>query len=775
MTTQMVRVPLAWPIGTRSGSSLSKDPYIKNGVLEKYGDKLMVRKRPGTVSFLDLGGAGVSQGAAFYNGYFFGICQDGLRRNGGISGATHGNVWTQATTPAWAATTHEGACVFNNRMWVLGGFASKAGIWSTVDGEKWTVNAGGQPWGQRDGMGVVVLNNTMYVLGGYNLTLGSAFSDVWASTDGTNWRSISADGLTNVWSPRTEHWAISTPNGIYVMGGWNGVSTYYSDVWYSPNGSSTDSTNTTWAQLVSSAPWVARQEFACLWWRNRIWVIGGIDSGGTPLNDVWSSPDGITWDQATPAAFSSGRHAMYACVYLDEMWVIGGTTGGGVTRDVYNTQTGTSWNLVTNSPNFTARAGGKALVFRTPDATNPYNSPTIWLLGGDNGVSSLQEVLSGNLNETVFTTMGLGPTQPNQQFQYNTFLNNTRLLFKSPYDFYVFDNYLPHRVTDTNYPPVTVPGIVTLNGRVYVMTPTGEIHSCSLEDPFTWPALDFVTADYEDDAGVALAKYLNYVVALGTWTLQFFYDNGANQPVGSVLAPYINANVRVGCVAAESVATCGNGLYWVGQGDQGARSVYTLNGLNPVVISTPYIDRILMASDPTLMFGIPAVCDGREYYILKTGTTTALVYDITYREWYEWDTFPYAAYVTDFTTQGDYLYTVNNNQLTRFLPSAYTDALNGNYPMIVQCDKEDHGNTARKFFGSAVLVGDLVTGAQPSIGATDDDYNTTTTFGTVNMGSIRPRITRLGSARRRSWVVTQTDSNAARWEALEVEYSQGQS
>src|SRR4051812_43501727 len=126
--TSVVRVPLAWPIGTRSGSSLTKDPYIKNGVLEKYGDKMMVAKRPGTAAFETLGGAGLSQGATYFTGNFYGVCQDTLYRDGGISAAATGTAWTQAAVPTWAATERMGAAVFNNRMWVLGGATSAAGI-----------------------------------------------------------------------------------------------------------------------------------------------------------------------------------------------------------------------------------------------------------------------------------------------------------------------------------------------------------------------------------------------------------------------------------------------------------------------------------------------------------------------------------------------------------------------------------------------------------------------------------------------------------------------
>jgi hypothetical protein len=114
--------------------------------------------------------------------------------------------------------------VFNNRMWMLGGVTASAGIWSTVDGVTWTVNAGGQPWGLRDGMAVVVLRDKMLVLGGFNITLAACFNDVWESSDGTNWTSISADGAgADPGDDTVEHAhrarRSGTPNGVYIMGG----------------------------------------------------------------------------------------------------------------------------------------------------------------------------------------------------------------------------------------------------------------------------------------------------------------------------------------------------------------------------------------------------------------------------------------------------------------------------------------------------------------------------------------------------------------------------
>ena len=85
------------------------------------------------------------------------------------------------------------------------------------------------------------------------------------------------------------------------------------------------------------------------------------------------------------------------------------------------------------------------------------------------------------------------------------------------------------RVTDPNYPPRTVPGVVNLDSTVYVMDAAGVIYGCDLSNPTVWGSLNFVTAEYEADTAVCLAKVQNYVVALKDWTTQFFYDTGAGQ------------------------------------------------------------------------------------------------------------------------------------------------------------------------------------------------------------------------------------------------------
>ena len=156
-------------------------------------------------------------------------------------------------------------------------------------------------WGFRSNPGTVVFNNQIFVCGGFNITLGTCFNDVWSTPDGTNWTNISLDRAgSDIWGTRTNHMTLATNNGIYVMGGEDTpTSTFYADVWYSADG-------VAWQQLNAAAPWGARTNASVFWFNNNIWVVGGLDSGGTALNDAWSRPPmALPWTQRSAWQHSS--------------------------------------------------------------------------------------------------------------------------------------------------------------------------------------------------------------------------------------------------------------------------------------------------------------------------------------------------------------------------------------------------------------------------------------------------------------------------------------
>ena len=97
-----------------------------------------------------------------------------------------------------------------------------------------TANAG---WSAREGHTSVVFNNKMWVMGGFNGTI--RYNDVWYSTNGINWSQATANAG---WSARCYHTSVVFNNKMWVLGGDGGGN----DVWYSTDGNS-------WTQATANA------------------------------------------------------------------------------------------------------------------------------------------------------------------------------------------------------------------------------------------------------------------------------------------------------------------------------------------------------------------------------------------------------------------------------------------------------------------------------------------------------------------------------------------
>jgi leucine-zipper-like transcriptional regulator 1 len=67
---------------------------------------------------------------------------------------------------------------------------------------------------------------------------------------------------------------------------------------------------------------------------NKMWVIGGLGSGGYK-NDVYYSTDGAAWTAATTSAAFTGRYGHSSVVYGNKMWVICGLDPGMLKNDVW--------------------------------------------------------------------------------------------------------------------------------------------------------------------------------------------------------------------------------------------------------------------------------------------------------------------------------------------------------------------------------------------------------------------------------------------------------
>ncbi len=324
-------------------------------------------------------------------------------------------------------------------LFVLPAFALAQGGAAQFLAYQWNLLTDDPGWAPRAGLQVVELDNEFYLMGGRTpidpaiIPVPGAsimWSDVWKSDDlGQTWQIELATDDPDVWSPRAYFKAVTLDGRIYVMGGQNFKlvnnpdpsgpplvpdSDFFNDVW-----SSADGVN--WVQHTDNAPWAGRAGLSAAVFDGEIYVMGGSFNddpaiiGGPPLrvyfNDVWKSADGVNWELMTAAAPWAPRAGGVAVVKGDYLYMVGGEDGficlpgqrcPPYYNDVWRTQDGTNWELVTSAAQWTPRPGHQCLVLQdqfvlfggfglSPDPSNPFlpsNPMDVWV--SRNGENWLQ-------------------------------------------------------------------------------------------------------------------------------------------------------------------------------------------------------------------------------------------------------------------------------------------------------------------------------------------------------------------------------------------------
>lgn len=168
---------------------------------------------------------------------------------------------------------------------------------------------------------------------------------VWRSSDGIKWNSRSKTD----WGERYGLAFAYFRDNLWMSGGMRSWDDFRNDVWSSVDG-------TEWKQVATNAPWKNRRGHAMLVFRGKLWIIGGSLSSGRPdktpteaLNDVWSSSDGINWTQVVNSAPWTPRETSTALVFDNKIWIFGvhGRSG-----DIWSSDDGRNWTLVNDSPEY---------------------------------------------------------------------------------------------------------------------------------------------------------------------------------------------------------------------------------------------------------------------------------------------------------------------------------------------------------------------------------------------------------------------------------------
>ncbi len=320
---------------------------------------------------------------------------DAQHPRGGASTVTKPSTAETAANYEWVCVTEEaafaardgaGALVFAEKMWLLGGWNPRdklhfpricnSEVWSSTDGVRWILEMLQAPWEGRHTAGYVVHEGKMWVVGG-DANQGHYQTDVWNSGDGVNWELVNE---RVPWAPRVLHYTVAFAGKIWIMGGQTvpqfaqAAERFYTDVWNSPDGVS-------WTQVTEEVPWAQRGMVGGgVVWKGRMWVMGGgtYDTPQVPTrkfyNDVWSSADGVNWEQHVEAAPWEPRQYHDVAVFDDKLWVMEGCNRqSGNRNDVWYSGDGVNWHEVSDTPWAPRHA---ASVFVYDDA--------LWMVAGNN-------------------------------------------------------------------------------------------------------------------------------------------------------------------------------------------------------------------------------------------------------------------------------------------------------------------------------------------------------------------------------------------------------
>lgn len=259
----------------------------------------------------------------------------------------------------------------------------------------------------RYGLAGAVFNGQMWAIGGASGPVTTYYSDVYSSGNGSYWTKVTASAP---FGGRYGSQVLSYNGMLWLIGG-NNNGTLMNDVWNSADGRN-------WSQVLAPTTngtvnhFSPREDFGALVYNNSMWVIGGFGPSFSD-NDVWNSTDGVTWNQvlanALPSATQfSPRTAISTAVYNNAMWVMTGAFSNSpyadpttVYSDVWTSTTGSTWTLVSLTNIFYSIYYSQGAVFNNQ----------IWLTGG-------YLASWGSQNLADYTTDGINWTKTAAAFPY---------------------------------------------------------------------------------------------------------------------------------------------------------------------------------------------------------------------------------------------------------------------------------------------------------------------------------------------------------------------
>lgn len=338
---------------------------------------------------------------------------------------------------------------------------------------------------------------------------------------------------------------------------------------------------------------------------------------------------------------------------------------------------------------------------------------------------------------------------------------------------------------NASYPQYTCKGLAYLDGATYVLqhffgtaiTPAVIWGSAinSVDQAGDWDPLDFLTAQIDTDSGVFLAKQSVYVVCLKEWSTEVFFDAG--NATGSPLQSVPNAKSNYGCAAQDSVQSIDDVLFFISTSRSASNQVVMLTQMQPQVISTPEIDRLLDGADLSVVYSWKYKAYGHSFYIVTIkNENLTLAYDIVQNMWSQWTDFngnylPIVCSTRD--AAGNHILQHESNGFLYYASSQVFTDYGNIFPVEVITPQFDANTRRKKFLGMMNFLTDQVTGSLMSVQVSDDDYQTWSQPRIVDFSMKFPNLINCGTFRKRAWKFTVNNNLFWRIKGIDLQFDVG--
>lgn len=184
--------------------------------------------------------------------------------------------------------------------------------------------------------------------------------------------------------------------------------------------------------------------------------------------------------------------------------------------------------------------------------------------------------------------------------------------------------------TDADFPSPHIPTPVFLDGYLFLAKTNGDIYNSDLDDVTSWNATNYITAEQEGDNLVGLKKLNNYLIALGTRSVEFFYNN-ANIS-GSPLSRNTSGKSEIGLVGSHAITLLDDKVYFIGKSSTGEITLYQINGfeITPIydIVLNKYLSRGTVSKhilQALVIHGMPCI-----YISISSSTDSEFLHNILF-------------------------------------------------------------------------------------------------------------------------------------------------